>query len=263
VLRPDAATFAWRASAPARLVIGRSLDGREIVARRQGPADARRVVLLLGQMHGDEPRGRAVVRETRRLLPPPGVQVWTVSTMNPDGSVRGTRQNARRVDLNRNFPHRWRPTSTSRTYYPGRAAASEPETRQMMRFLDRLRPQLVVSLHQAYRSVDIGNPKSRRWAVRLARAFDLPTVVVPCRGPCAGTLAGWYNARYAGYAVTVELPRRVSTTSARRYARAVMSVAGLLAPTAAPTPSPTPTPVPTPVPTSTSSPTPTPSPTAT
>lgn len=113
-----------------------------------------------------------------------------------------------------------------------------------MAFADRLRPDLIVSFHQAFRSVDAGNPKTRTWSRRLARALDLPMTMVPCRGPCAGTMIGWYNARYAGYAVTVELPARVPDRRARRYARATLVVARMLATDQPPAPSPTPTPSP-------------------
>lgn len=222
-------TRTWRASAPARIVLGTSVRGRPVVALRQGPADAPRVLLLLGQMHGSEPAGRRVVSHLRGLTVPAGVQVWTVSTMNPDGSAAGTRRNAHGVDLNRNFPQGWLPTYTSRTYYPGPSPASEPETRLMMRFLDRLRPDLVLSLHQAFDAVDTGNPKTAAWARRIAAAFGLPTAAVPCRGPCAGTLTGWFNGGYAGQAVTVELPADVSDARAARYARAVLSLTSDLA----------------------------------
>ncbi len=221
---PTVATRIWRAESPAVVRVGISVRGRAIVARRQGPADAPYVLLVLGQMHGSEPAGRRVVEKVRALRAPGSEQVWPISTMNPDGSVAGTRRNARGVDLNRNFPHRWAPTYTSRVYYPGPYAASEPETRAMMTFLDRLRPDLVVSLHQAFNSIDLGNPKTRAWAARLAAAFGLPTRTVPCRGPCAGTLTGWYNTTYAGFAVTVELPAAVPDAAAGRYARAALSV---------------------------------------
>lgn len=252
-----APTLTWRAQAPSAMVIGTSVTGRYIVARRQGPATAPKVLLLVGQMHGSEPAGRAVVGQVRLLAPPRDVQVWTISTMNPDGSVRGTRQNARGVDLNRNFPQGWLRTYTSRVYYPGPAPLSEPESQTMVRFLDNLRPDLIVSLHQAARSIDVGNPKTRLWAYRLAQAFNLPTQTVSCDGPCAGTMTGWFNTYYAGYAVTVELPRTVTAYMARYYARATLKVGAMLAP--APSPSPTPT---SPTPTATSA-TPTPSDTLT
>ena len=249
---------AWRASAPARVRVGSSVRGREIVARRQGAASAPYVVLVLGQMHGSEPRGRAVVRELRRHPPPGQLQVWSISTMNPDGARLRTRRNARKVDLNRNFPDRWRRTYTARTYYPGPRPASEPETRAFMALVDRLRPDLIVSFHQAFRSVDVGNPKTRTWSRRLARALHLPMTVVPCRGPCAGTMIGWYNRGYTGYAVTVELPARVPVARARFYAKATLAVARMLVTDDPPAPESTPPPTPEPTPSGSATPSPTP-----
>jgi len=88
--------------------LGRSVEGREIPLATLGPADAPARVLVVGSIHGDEPGGLAVTRRLRRRPPPSGVELWVIDTLNPDGLARGTRQNARGVDLNRNFPLRWR-----------------------------------------------------------------------------------------------------------------------------------------------------------
>jgi predicted deacylase len=226
---------AWRARAPATVVVGRSVQGRTIVATRQGPATAPYALLVLGQMHGTEPRGRDVVAAVRRLAPPAQVQVWTIVSMNPDGAVRGRRTNAHGVDLNRNFPYLWSPRFTSRTYFwPGRAPATEPEVRAMMVFLDRLRPHLVVSLHQHFNAVDLGTGRARAWSLRLASALHLRAISVPCStGPCAGTMTQWFNHEHPGSAITVELPASVPASLATSYARGILRVGGLLAAPAA------------------------------
>jgi hypothetical protein len=223
---------AWRAKAPATVVVGRSVQGRAIVATRQGPATAPYVLLVLGQMHGTEPRGRDVVGAVRRMAPPAQVQVWTIVSMNPDGAARGSRPNAHGVDLNRNFPYLWSSSYTNRAYFwPGRSAASEPETRAVMAFLDRLRPGLVVSLHQHFTAVDLGSGKSRVWSLRLSAALHLRAVSVPCStGPCHGTLTQWFNHVHPGVGVTVELPLRVSSTLAAAYARGILRVGAMLVP---------------------------------
>ena len=251
-----AAVLAWRHAAVSVVPIGYSSLGRAMIARRQGSPDAPIVVLLLGQTHGDEPRGIDVVRETRRLNFPEGVQVWTINTMNPDGSVAHTRVNGRHVDLNRNFPYLWRANPSTATYFPGLRAGSELETRAVMTFLNQLRPDLVMSLHQAFRAIDVGPVKARRWVELLSAATGLPVKNVPCNGACRGTMTGWYNATFQGSAVTVELPRRVSMTQAQIYARAVRTVSAALvaatptlSPSGLPTPTGSPTPSVTPVPT--------------
>src|SRR5215218_11348265 len=111
------------ALAAATILAGHSFLGTPIKAVRTGAADAPRTVLVVGDVHGDERAGRAVVRLLRRTPPPTGVQVWTVGSANPDGERLGARQNARGVDLNRNFPERWRPGTPGGVFYPGRAAA--------------------------------------------------------------------------------------------------------------------------------------------
>jgi predicted deacylase len=231
----DDVARAWRGTAPATVLVGHSVLGRPILARRQGPADAPHVLLVLGQMHGSEPRGRDVVRDVTAMLPPAGVQVWTISTMNPDGAAAGRRTNAHGVDPNRNFPYAWSPRYSSRLYYyPGSAPATEPEVVALMGFLDQLRPDLIVSMHQHYNAVDLGgSAQTWPWARRLSTAMRLRATVVPCNiGTCTGTMTSWYNHNHPGVAITVELPLRVPAALATAYARAILRVgAALTAPT--------------------------------
>src|SRR3954447_11724499 len=143
-------------TAAAALLGGHSVAGRDIRAVRTGDAAAPRTVLAIGDVHGNERAGRAVIRALRHSVPPEGVQVWTVASANPDGEARGTRQNARGVDLNRNFPHRWRGGGRPfDTYYPGPSAGSEPETRALERLIRRLRPDVTVWFHQHLRLVTL------------------------------------------------------------------------------------------------------------
>ena len=135
------------AAALASLVIGHSVEGREIRATRVGPETARVNVLVVGDVHGNEPAGEAIVARLRRAKPPDGVALWLVRTGNPDGRAAHTRHNARGVDLNRNFPWRWRPAARG-VYFPGPRAGSEPETQALMRLVRRVRPQLGIYYHQ-------------------------------------------------------------------------------------------------------------------
>jgi len=91
-----------------RRLVGRSVEDRPIVARHLGSLDAPVQLVVLGQMHGNEPGGREVVARLSRSRIPDGVGVWLVTSMNPDGARARTRVNARLVDLNRNFPDDWR-----------------------------------------------------------------------------------------------------------------------------------------------------------
>ena len=206
--------------------VGRSADGRAITATRIGAANAPIRILVVGSIHGDEPAGHRVIRTLRRSSPPDGVQLWLVRTANPDGAARRTRQNARGVDLNRNFPRRWRGGGRPfDTFFPGRRAASEPETRAVQRLVQRIRPQRTVWFHQALRLVNY-SPGADRAVVRAyARRVGLPARSL---GDLRGTATSWQNHAHPGTsAFVVELPGGpLVAAGARRHARAVLGLAG-------------------------------------
>lgn len=220
------------ASLPKRLVIGESRNGTQIVARRQGDADAKRVLLVLGQMHGDEPYGRYVVKRLRKLKPRKDTAIWTIRTLNPDGEALRTRRNANRVDLNRNFPNKWRPGVPGSLFYSGPRPGSEPETQAFMNAARQIRPDAVVSYHQHAAVIDRGTRKKvRKWVRRLSTDLHLPISRVSCVTKCVGTLTGWFNDQFRGWAVTVELPRKVSVRRQKSMARAMVRLAPDLRPT--------------------------------
>jgi protein MpaA len=205
-----------------RRVIAHSVDGTEIVARHYGAPDAPVQLVVIGQMHGSEPGGQAVVRELATRSVPAGVGLWLIVTMNPDGDRRHTRANSRGVDLNRNFPQGWQAVRSRGLYWPGPSAASEPETRGIIRFLTRVRPAAVLSYHQAFDLVDITHERSRAAGRRLAAAMGERAAIVTCAGPCHGTLTQWVDRSLETIAITVELDGRVSGAEARRAATAVL-----------------------------------------
>jgi protein MpaA len=224
-----AALFAAPAPLPRRIEAGESVQGSRIVAVRRGRSDAPVRVLVSGSIHGVEPAGHAVIRRLRQLAPPDGVQVWTVRTFNPDGIARGTRQNARGVDLNRNFPSKWRRTGRPfDTYYPGPRAASEPETRAFMRLVRRIRPDVSMHFHQALRVVNLTGGPDPKLVRDYARRTGLPAVRLP---PLRGTGTGWQNRTFPGTsAFVVELAAGpLSPQRVQRHSRAVLGVAAGIA----------------------------------
>jgi hypothetical protein len=189
-------------------VIGRSVEGRAIVATRQGNPASRRVLVVSGQMHGEEWPGPLVVDQIRGMGVRRGAtyQIWTVRTMNPDGGRLGRRRNSHGVDLNRNFPNKFLRMPDS-----GPRALSEPESAAMVRFLTWVQPDLLISLHGFSTSVDTtGGGRRAAWARAFSRVTAItPAKPVPCGGPCHGNMTDWYSAtsRVSGVGFTVEMPR--------------------------------------------------------
>lgn len=208
--------------------IGASEQGAPINAYLLGDPNAPTRIVVLGQMHGDEPAGRRVVKALRTLAPPDDSAIWVIPTMNPDGHTRGTRTNARGVDLNRNFPTQWREGGTGTRQWSGPRAASESETQAMMKFLRDVRPTAVLSFHQPFGVVDITHPPARKAGRLLARWMDMPARAVDCSGPCPGTLTEWATQELDTVAITIELPGIVRQAEVDRAAKAVTRLAGEL-----------------------------------
>jgi protein MpaA len=210
---------------PVTGAFGRSVRGRALRVVRVGSPNAARRVLVIGAIHGNEPAGRAVVRVLAGARPRAGLALWLVSTANPDGSAAHTRQNARGVDLNRNFPTRWRSTGPpGSVYYAGPRPSSEPETRALRRLVRRIRPTVGVWYHQQRRLVYRQGGARPGLIGRYARLVGLPVRPSP-RLP--GTAIRWENSTVrGGTAWVVELPAgRLSPAAAARHARAVCAVA--------------------------------------
>jgi len=203
------------------VMLGRSVDGRPIIAVETGDLDAGRRALIVGCIHGNETAGIAIADRLAQGAPPAELDLWIIPDLNPDGVAAGTRGNADRVDLNRNFPWRWRPLTG--LYYSGPHALSEPESRIAYRLVKRIEPGISIWFHQHLDVVDESGGAiavERRFArltgMRLARLAREP-----------GSVVGWTNHQdAAGTAFVVELPAgKLNPTAVSRYVRAVIALA--------------------------------------
>ena len=145
---------------PDTQVVGHSVEGRAIIARRfgQGP----QMILLVGGIHGGwEGNTVTLINELiahfdanpQDVLP--GVSLMLIPVANPDGLLRGRtemgRFNAHTVDLNRNWGCGWSADAQWRdqSVNPGLEPFSEPETRALSAFIQNARPALVLFYHSA------------------------------------------------------------------------------------------------------------------
>jgi murein peptide amidase A len=202
-------------------VIGRSVRGRPIRLVRIGARDAPVRVLVVGCIHGTERAGLAVTRALRRVAPPAGAQLLVLDALNPDGCGRGTRGNARGVDLNRNFPWGWH--RQGGTYASGPRPASEPETRAAMALVDKERPAATIWFHQHMDLVDATRGSDPAVIAAYARTARMRAVRL---APLPGTATRWQNHRLTTTSsFVVELPAgALGAAAVRRHVRAVGAV---------------------------------------
>jgi protein MpaA len=212
------------------VLVGRSVAGRRIVARRVGERGAPRKALVVGAIHGDEPEGLRVTRAIRRLgRGTGGLDLWVIDSVNPDGLAARSRRNRHGVDLNRNFATGWRRNGRPGTrYYGGPRPFSEPESRAVRELTRQLRPAVTIWYHQPYGyaiAPEGGDHSIVRDYGRLARypLGNPPGPVPPGQAPT------WQNAAVPGStAFIVELPARgLPGRAIRRHARAAIRVARL------------------------------------
>ncbi|UJA21075.1 DUF2817 domain-containing protein [Thermoleophilia bacterium SCSIO 60948] len=228
VARPSSGPAAERGEAATRVTYGQSFAGRELRAVRLGDSAAKRSVLVVGSIHGDERQGERIVHRLRNGPDRFRADVWTIQASNPDGARANRRTNARGVDLNRNFPYRWRRAeSPGSGYYQGPKPASEPETRALMRLVRRIEPALTIWYHQPWGQVLAPCGGSARKEHRYARIARMP--VERCRGEALrGTATSWQEHRdRRATAFVVELGSgRLGSAELARHARAARALAG-------------------------------------
>ena len=202
--------------------IGRSVKGRAITLTVVGSPTAKKRVMVVGEIHGNERGGVPIAKAIAKSRAPGGVAYFVVSYPNPDGAALNTRGNARRVDLNRNFPGWKRNGSPGFVYYPGRRALSEPESRAMYTAINKIKPTAFVTYHQHMNLVDfcgglkkVGTTYARRTGMRHTQLPSYP-----------GSQATWLHRAYPRTTVmTVELPARVSKAQVKRHIAALKYLA--------------------------------------
>ena len=194
----------------ASAMYGSSLDGIPLTVHL--PDSGRADIVILASIHGDESETTVVVSEALRCLPRGDLQAAVILCGNPDGLLRGTRGNARGVDLNRNFPtSNWKPDlvfyksrandARDIALSPGSEPASEQETKALLGLLDRLKPRAIVSIHSALACVDDSGAShlGRQLADRCALPF-----LTEIGYPTPGSMGTWASEQGVNL-VTLEL----------------------------------------------------------
>ena len=206
-----------------QVTIGTSVQGRPITATERGTVGGK-VVLVFGVIHGNENAGRKTIEVLKSQPVPPGIDLWLVDSMNPDGEVLDQRQNANGVDLNRNFPRGWGPLGSPGYWqYAGSGPASEPETKAAVALINAIHPTITLWYHQDAKLVVPAGADANVYRT-YAQMVGLPIDEV-VGGTYTGTATQFTNYTVAdGTAFVVELPGIVSGWLALKHASALLAV---------------------------------------
>lgn len=175
--RSEWGTFISEPEAYGRSVLGVPLE----VWKPTGPC----TLLMFAGIHGEEPETTYALSRALRQLNERSPHCAVVLAANPDGLIRGTRGNARGVDLNRNFPTRdWQPRPTTHRstiedpsdilLSTGAEPASEPETRALIALIETLKPRSVIAVHAPLACID--DASLTPLGAKLAERTGLPHV---------------------------------------------------------------------------------------
>ncbi len=179
----------------------------------EGYGPGRASCLIMAAIHGDEVETTVLLSEALRRIPPESLKYPVILAANPDGVLRGTRCNARGVDLNRNFPaqnwsadkvmhKRQKGEEQSIELSPGEAPGSEPETVGLLNLIRDIQPDLVISLHSSLGCID--DPNGTATGQWISERLHLP--LVPNVGyPTPGSFGSW-AAEQSLPVITWELP---------------------------------------------------------
>jgi predicted deacylase len=213
------------------IIIGYSVEGRPLQIFVFGEGHTRRLIVagIHGGYEGNTVKLAFQLIDYLRSHPetiPPDITLYILPNLNPDGYARGgaadpdARANAHGVDLNRNWPYNWQADwdrkgcFNSLTLSGGKFAASEPETVNLMLFINLYKPDALISYHSASLGIFAGGlptiPDSESLAEAIAKVttYRYPPVDTGCY--YTGNLADWASSNGIA-AVDIELSDHLHT----------------------------------------------------
>ncbi len=202
--------------------IGTSLNGRAITAYYYGSGNT--TILFTGGIHGTEASGSYILKDWIAHLDanafkiPADRQVVVIPDTNPDGLAAGSRDNARGVNVDRNFPtSNWKTDINSANGFRpgggGASAGSEPETKALMSITSQLRPRLEVSYHAQGSIVgasacSASSGIARSYASSVGYGTMIGTAEETMGYELTGEYEEWICEAYGTPAILIELPTR-------------------------------------------------------
>ena len=205
------------------------------------PGSEESKALMVGGIHGDEPESvwiaEPLLAGFKKIYPyqhflgdleKEGLQLWSkiqssimqkkscfvyIPCLNAHGFKHGTRTNAQKVDLNRNFPDKnWSANFSAERYCPGSKPLSEKETQWLDLFLNLGRWDFVIALHSWQAMVNFDGQRSLEMAKLLAQhlGFQLKQDI---SYPIPGSLGTYLNQLLETPSICLEFPSKLRKAS--------------------------------------------------
>ncbi len=203
--------------------LGKSVLGLPIVGHYFGTTGPK--TLIFAAIHGDEANTAFVANQlVEHLTKNPaayyGRRVAVMPVANPDGLARGTRANAREIDLNRNFPAKNFAVGKKGRYFGGEEPASEPEAQLLIQLIDDWKPDRIITLHSIARGKHGNNFDGPAEALAKHMSFHNQYNVLSTMGyPTPGSFGSWAGVDRKLPTITLEVPTDASGPTAWRENR--------------------------------------------
>lgn len=203
--------------------LGKSVLGLPIVGHYFGTSGPK--TLIFAAIHGDEANTAFVANQlVEHLTKNPdayyGRRVAVMPVANPDGLARGTRTNAREIDLNRNFPAKNFAVGKKGRYFGGEEPASEPESQLLIQLIDDWKPDRIITLHAIARGKHGNNFDGPAERLAETMSFHNQYAVLKSMGyPTPGSFGSWAGVDRKLPTITLEVPSDASGPTAWRENR--------------------------------------------
>ena len=199
-----------RVAVPEVVLLGYSVQGVPITMHVFGTRG--RPALIFGAIHGSEPNSGHLARQLLDyLLEHPAAyanrRVAVIPVANPDGLVRKRRLNEHQIDLNRNFPAtNWKAAKRGETF-GGEKPASEPETQAIIKAVELLDPDRIVSIHAITKGRECNNYDGPGADLaELMKSLNGYRVAKTIGYPTPGSFGSWAGIDRQIPTITLELP---------------------------------------------------------
>lgn len=203
--------------------LGKSVLGLPIVGHFFGATGPK--TLIFAAIHGDEPNTAFVANQlVEHLTKNPEAyyarRVVVVPVANPDGLARGTRKNAREIDLNRNFPAKNFAVGKKDRYFGGEQPASEPETQLLIELIEDWQPDRIITMHAITRGKHGNNFDGPAESLAKTMSRHNEYSVLKTMGyPTPGSFGSWAGIDRQLPTITLELPSDATGPTAWRENR--------------------------------------------